>query len=197
MRRNVFNPSVGSTPPIQLIIASGPRPVLMQRLTANHAFSGGRTLSPPIPAIRSAGFNPWPWQESTLIPEIGANTANGDSVAGDRLSINSWSDLNCFDNRNPVKGANGEPEFFVRQFTWDLNSDHHLTLECRYGRSLTELSTQVRRQGLIPGVEVFELIYGEDLDAGGESEEEGEEEEEESKDYASQSDSESEDEGRR
>lgn len=129
-----------------------------------HARLAVNTLSD---AIRQTGFTPEPWNE--LYPPLGLaeDTLDNVSANSDRLAIRSWSDLNCFNNRNPDEDSSGNPLFYIRESVFDLNSDNGLTVQCRYGPSLTELTTQVRRQGLIQRVESFQLLYGQDSDLDG------------------------------
>ena len=117
--------------------------------------------------VREAGYNPEPWdpgRELSVLPD-----GNADSVTGksDRLAVKSWSDLNCFDNRNAVLNALGQPAFFIRDVTFDLNSSRGLTWQCRYGPSEAEMVTQIRRQGLVQNVDSFQVLYGEDSDDDG------------------------------
>ena len=74
----------------------------------------------------------------------------------------SWSDRNCFDNRNPELNPQGQPAFYIRKVVFDLNASKGLTWECRYGPSEAELVAQIRRQGLIENVESFQALFGED-----------------------------------
>lgn len=117
-------------------------------------------------AISQAGYRPLPWDERYRIETIGNATADSVSGGNDRLVVRAWSDLNCFDNRNPITGPDGKPAFFVRETLFDVNSSRHLTRDCRYGPTTDNMTTQIRRQGLIPGVESFQLLFGE---AGSES----------------------------
>jgi type IV pilus assembly protein PilW len=117
--------------------------------------------------IRRAGFNPQPWNPQ--FPPLGLAEISLDDVSasGDRLAVRDWSDLNCFDNRNPDQDASGNPLFYIREFVFDVNADKSLTHLCRYGPSLTELTTQVRRQGFINNIEYFQILYGQDSDQDG------------------------------
>lgn len=117
--------------------------------------------------VREAGYNPEPWNPGRELP--GLSDGNADSVTGnsDRLAVRSWSDLNCFDNRNPVLNALGKPAFYIRDVVFDLNSSKGLTWQCRYGASEAEMVTQIRRQGLVQNVDSFQVLYGEDSDNDG------------------------------
>ena len=118
-------------------------------------------------AVRQTGFTPEPWND--LYPPLGLaeNTLDNVSANSDRLAIRTWSDLNCFNNRNPDEDSEGNPLFYIRESAFDLNGDNGLTVQCRYGPSLTEMTTQVRRQGFIQHVESFQLLYGQDSDLDG------------------------------
>jgi len=118
-------------------------------------------------AIRQAGYRPEPWSTDYDPGAIAAQTLDGVSATGDRLAVRSWSDLNCFDNRNPDLDSAGHPRYYLRETIFDLTHSKHLARECRYGPNASELVTQVPRQGLVPGVESFQLLYGEDSDEDG------------------------------
>lgn len=118
-------------------------------------------------SVREAGFMPQPWDATQTLDALGPANRDGTSAAGDRLEVRSWSDRNCFGNRNPVLDAEGRPRFFIREQVFDVNAGGSLTLTCRFGPDPTSLVTQIRRQGLVPGVESFQLLYGEDADADG------------------------------
>lgn len=140
------------------------------QLQDNHAQlqeNGRRAYLTLTRVIRETGFNPRPWNDEFAPVALGDDTADGITAASDRLSVRSWSDRNCFDNLNPVRDALGKPLFFVRESTFELNSQHSLAHRCRYGPSLSEMDTQIRREGLVPGVESFQVQFGEDLDEDG------------------------------
>jgi type IV pilus assembly protein PilW len=118
-------------------------------------------------AIRQAGFSPEPWNDLYTVAGLADNSLDAVSTNSDRLSIRSWSDLNCFNNRNPVIDSSGNSLFFIRESVFDLSGGNNLTHLCRYGPSLSDFTTQIRRQGFIPGVESFQVLYGEDPDRDG------------------------------
>jgi len=117
--------------------------------------------------IRGAGFSPQPWNPQ--FPSLGLAESSQDHVSanGDRLAVRDWSDLNCFDHRNPEQDASGNPRFYIREFVFDVSTDRSLTQQCRYGPSLAELTTQVRRQGFINNIESLQVLYGKDSDQDG------------------------------
>lgn len=129
-----------------------------------HARFATATLSR---VVHQAGYRPEPWNDAFGVEALTAESGDGVSASSDRLAVRSWSDLNCFDNRNPSLDDVGEPRFYVRESVFDLSGDDNLTMLCRYGPDATELTTQVRRQGLVKGVESFQTLYGEDLDLDG------------------------------
>lgn len=118
-------------------------------------------------AVREAGFRPRPWDTAFDLAGITDETADAASTRGDRLVLRAWSDRNCFDNRNPDVDGDGRPRFYLREQAFDLTGSRHLAWRCRYGPSAGELTAQVRRQGLVPGVESFQLLFGEDADGDG------------------------------
>lgn len=150
---------------VQLLGAAGSATRLQenQALLQDHVRFATRMLSA---AVRQAGYSPEPWNDHYAIEAIAPGTENGATGASDRLVVRSWSDLNCFDNRNPDQNG-GKPRFYIRESSFDLNSSGHLTRSCRYGPSISEMVTQVRRQGLVPGVESIQFLFGDDQDRDG------------------------------
>lgn len=118
--------------------------------------------------VSEAGFTPEPWSAGSSLPALGTGTDDGVSAHSDRLVVQGRSDRNCFDSLNPDLDADGHPRFYIRQTAFDLNGSKYLTRTCRYGPSPTGLVTQVRRQGLVAGVESFQLLFGEDSTLDGE-----------------------------
>jgi len=117
--------------------------------------------------IRQAGFSPQPWNESFKSQALTPETRDRVSAWSDRIALRSWSNFNCFNNRNPILDESGEPAFFIRESVFDLNDRGDLTHRCRYGPTEAEFTTQVRRQGFIRNVESFQALYGEDRDHDG------------------------------
>jgi len=115
-------------------------------------------------AIREAGYNPEPWSDAYPPVGLADDSMDGASVSGDRLALRTWSDLNCFGNRNPDVDSAGNPRFYLRESVFDLTGDHGLARLCRYGPGPGGMTTQVPRQGLLTGVESFQVLYGEDGD---------------------------------
>lgn len=151
---------------VQIVSATGASSLLQEnhaRIQEN-ARLAMHTLSE---VVRQAGFSPQPWNAQYPVLGLAENTADAATPGGDRLAIRSWSDLNCYDNRNPDRDASGSALFYIRESVFDLNTGKNLTHLCRYGPSLSELTTQIRRQGFVHGVESFEVLYGEDVDRDG------------------------------
>ena len=121
-------------------------------------------------AIGESGFAPAPWNPAYTLEDVFADSADDVSARGDRLVVRTWSDRNCFDKLNPADGADGRPAFYLRESAFDLNDSGQLTRRCRYGPSAAELTTQVRRQGMVPGVDGFQLLFAIDADGDGNAE---------------------------
>jgi len=118
-------------------------------------------------AVREAGYRPEPWNETFQIEGLDPGSVDAAAYGSDRLVLRSWSDRNCFGYINPERDALGRPRFFLRERTFELSGSDNLTLRCRYGPSAGELATQIARQGIVPGVESFQLLFGEDADRDG------------------------------
>ena len=117
--------------------------------------------------VRETGFSPEPWNPGHQLSGLADGNADSVGSGSDRLAVRSWSDLNCFDNRNPDLGASGQPAFYIREAQFDLNSGNGLTWQCRYGPSEAGMVTQIRRQGFVQNVESFQVLFGEDTDGDG------------------------------
>lgn len=117
--------------------------------------------------IRQAGYSPKPWDESISRNGILKDSMDQASFRSDRLALQTWSDRNCFGNRNPYMDRDGRPAFYLRENVFDLNGQKNLTHTCRFGPGKENLITQIKRQGLVENVESFQVLYGEDITADG------------------------------
>lgn len=118
-------------------------------------------------AIRQAGFRPEPWNPAFAADALADDNVDAVAPAGDRLSLRAWSDRNCFDNLNPDRDGAGRPRFYLRVQVFEVNASGQLAHTCRYGPAMDALTTQIRRQGLLPGVETLQVLYGHDGDGDG------------------------------
>lgn len=121
-------------------------------------------------AVRQAGYSPEPWDDHFGRDAVTAESVDGGPGASDRLALRGWSDRNCFENLNPDRDAGGQPLYYLRESVFDLTGDRNLAHRCRYGPSPAELITQIPRQGVVPGIESFQVLYGEDADRDGDVE---------------------------
>jgi type IV pilus assembly protein PilW len=149
------------------IVSAASEASLLQRNQAEIHDNARYVLDLMARSVRQAGFNPHPWDDAYSIEALSTDTADGGPGASDRLGVRAWSDRNCFDNRNPDLDPEGEPLFYIRESVFDLTGDRHLAHRCRYGPSPAELTTQIARQGLVRGIESFQVLYGEDEDGDG------------------------------
>lgn len=118
-------------------------------------------------AIRQAGFRPEPWNPAFAAGALADDNSDAVAPSGDRLSLRAWSDRNCFDNLNPDRDGAGRPRFYLRVQAFEVSAAGQLAHTCRYGPAMDALTTQIRRQGLLPGVETFQVLYGHDDDGDG------------------------------
>lgn len=151
---------------VQIVAAASAAGSLQRNLAEvqDHARYAAGILSR---TIRQAGYRPEPWNSAFDAEALAADSTDATGPAGDRLALRAWSDLNCFDNRNPDTDGEGHPRFYLRESVFEVNREGNLTHLCRYGPSPSELTVQIRRQGLLPGVESFQVLYGEDADGDG------------------------------
>jgi type IV pilus assembly protein PilW len=117
--------------------------------------------------VSDSGFHPQPWlYEAT---PVGLMPASRDAISpnSDRVVIRSWSNRNCFGSVNPQHDSSGQAVFHLRESVVEL-SNGSLVLSCRYGPADDAMTTQVNRQGVIPQVEAFQVLYASDADGDGE-----------------------------
>jgi hypothetical protein len=117
-------------------------------------------------SLTDSAYHPQPWLHDAT--PIGLMDASVDASAAnsDRLVSRSWSDRNCFGSLNNDLDGSGQPRFYLREFSVELNAGS-LAQTCRYGPDAATLTTQVNRQGAIPEVEVFQVLYAVDGDGDG------------------------------
>ena len=129
--------------------------------------NGRHAVATLVSQIRQAGFSPQPWNKGFNSLALTADTRDRVSSRSDRIALRSWSNLNCFNNRNPIENKSGQAAFFIKESIFDLNSNHDLAHTCRYGPTDTKFVTQIRHQGFIRNVESFQALYGEDINNDG------------------------------
>ena len=149
------------------IVAAARSSFRLQENEAEVQENGRYAIATLAVLIRQAGFSPQPWNESFQLQALTSDTHDRVSTRSDRIVLRSWSNRNCFDNRNPIEDESGEPAFFLRESVFDLNSRRDLTHTCRYGPSDAAFTTQIRHQGFIRNVESFQALYGEDRNHDG------------------------------
>lgn len=147
---------------VQMAAASSRSLQLVEQLSATQ--QGGRfALEQVRDAIMGAGYQPMPW-DSAAVPALGASTADGGTGASDVLTVQQLSDRNCFGNTNPVTDETGEPAFYLRESTFERNASANLAHTCFYGPPGGVMVRQINRQGLVQGVESFQVLFAEDRD---------------------------------
>lgn len=117
--------------------------------------------------LRQFDFTPAPWEEPAAPIGLTAETGNGVTSHGDRIVFRTWSDRNCFGALNPDLDAAGRAAFYLKELSLDLTTSGNLAHSCRYGPDEGGFVTQLPRQGMVPGVEAFQLLYAEDMDGDG------------------------------
>jgi type IV pilus assembly protein PilW len=115
-----------------------------------------------ITHIASAGYQPDPWQETTIFQALTDESLDGGSSAPDQLGLQRWSRYNCYGNENAV--TDGQPAFYLLQTRFSVNNSNNLAITCRYGPDVTLLQIQMNNFGLIEDVESMQVLYAEDRD---------------------------------
>lgn len=115
-------------------------------------------------AVMAAGFDPAPWEGSVASGGLSANSADGGLGESDTLTLRLLSDRNCYGNFNPVLDANGRPEFFLRESTFERTAAGNLAHSCYYGPAGGVPVRQINREGLVQNVDSFQVLYAEDRD---------------------------------
>lgn len=116
--------------------------------------------------VSDSGYHPQPWLHDPTPVGLLPDSRDAVSPQSDRLVVRSWTDRNCFGSVNPETDGAGKAAFYLRESVIELNNGS-LALSCRFGPSTDELTTQVNRQGVIPQVETFQVLYARDADRDG------------------------------
>jgi len=117
-----------------------------------------------ITHIAQAGYLPEPWKNQPQLPALTEETLDGGLFPGDQLGLQRWSRLNCYGNENPVLDGNGQPEFYLLQSRFRVNTVNNLAMTCRYGPDVSQLRTQINNYGLVEDVESMQILFAEDRD---------------------------------
>lgn len=115
-------------------------------------------------AVMGAGFDPAPWAGGSPQPGLLDASVDGGPGESDVLALQQLSDRNCYGNLNPVLDAFGQPEFFLRESTFERSASGNLAHTCHYGPEGGTQVRQINREGLVRRVESFQVLYAEDLD---------------------------------
>ncbi len=112
--------------------------------------------------IAQAGYQPEPWNKQSELPALTEETQNGSLLLGDQLGLQRWSRYNCYGKENIVKDSGGQPQYYLLQARFRVNTSNNLTLTCRYGPDASRLKTQINNFGLIESVDSMQVLYAED-----------------------------------
>jgi hypothetical protein len=112
--------------------------------------------------IAQAGYQPEPWQDQPDLPALTVETLDGELIPGDQLGLQRWSRKNCYGNENQVTDSAGQPEFYLLQTRFLVNTGKNLAISCRYGPDASRLKTQINNFGLVEDVESMQVLYAED-----------------------------------
>jgi hypothetical protein len=114
-------------------------------------------------AVMAAGFRPRPWEDANA-SGLSTDSSDGGFGGSDVLVVRQLSDRNCYGNPNSVLGADGRAAFYARQSIFERTSVGNLAHTCFYGPDDGTLVRQINRQGMVSGVESFQVLYAEDID---------------------------------
>lgn len=151
---------------VQMAAATSHGLTLVESLSESQ--QGGRFAIDQLrDTVMAAGFDPEPWARGSPLPGLLETSSDGGAGASDVLVISQRSERNCYGNWNPVEDAAGNPAFFVRESTFERSANGNLAHTCFYGPEGGTLVRQINRQGLVRGVESFQVLYAEDSDGDG------------------------------
>lgn len=118
----------------------------------------------------SAGYAARPWLDGSahvVSRVLSPGSEDAYTARGDRLSLETRSDRNCFGNPNPSTDPQGLPAFFILRTSFFVRDSGELVWVCEYGAEDSSLVRQVNHLSLLSGVESFQVQYAEDSDADG------------------------------
>lgn len=118
--------------------------------------------------IAESGYHPKPWLHDETPIGLMPGSEDGSAENSDRLLTRSWSERNCFGTPNTQTDGTGKPAFYLKESLLEL-SNGSLAHTCRYGADANSLTTQINRQGALPQVEAFQVLYATDIDLDGDA----------------------------
>lgn len=131
----------------------------------SHTQQGGRFAIDQIrSATMAAGFNPAPWEGDGEVSALGDATSDGGPGGNDILVLRQQSDKNCYGNPNTSLDGSGNPAFFLRESTFEVNASNNLAHTCWFGPDSGSLVRQINREGLVQHVDSFQVLFAEDTD---------------------------------
>jgi type II secretory pathway pseudopilin PulG len=95
---------------------------------------------------------------------LGAVAGSRSAAAGDVLSLQAMTPRNCFNNDNPVRGADGEPAWWLQRNEYEVRDGWRLVRSCTYGPAGGVAIRQLNAATLVEGVETLRLRFGLDID---------------------------------
>jgi hypothetical protein len=127
---------------------------------------GGRFAIEQIRGVvMAAGYDPAPWEDASTLVGLSENSLDGGTNGSDVLTVRELSDRNCYDTLNTVRDGDGRPTFYLRESTFERSAGGNLARTCYYGPEGGVMVRQINREGLVRGVESFQVLYAEDTDA--------------------------------
>ncbi|HKJ18882.1 MAG TPA: PilW family protein [Xanthomonadales bacterium] len=114
--------------------------------------------------VMPAGFRPSPWLGGSAVTGLVSGSGDGGPGGNDVLVVDQYSDLNCYGNTNGTLGSDGRPAFYLKQSKLEVTSSGNLAHTCHYGPDDGVMVRQINRQGLVSGVDSFQVLYAEDTD---------------------------------
>jgi len=116
--------------------------------------------------IRKAGYRAPVWNEpvSGYHPVTAAST-DGANGSNDTLQIMYQDNISCLGVLNNANDPEtGEPRTLYKRITFAVSNGGNLIWTCEYGASPGALAAEISQQGIVDGVESFQVLYGVDTD---------------------------------